>query len=76
MSDQTVRSRVGWWLRCLADRIDDEHAPRITSWSFTFERNRGVVFHHADVPMHGRGCPIVYFTDDYDRAHEEAENPL
>ncbi|AZV00785.1 hypothetical protein SEA_KIKO_64 [Gordonia phage Kiko] len=76
-SRSKMRARIGWWLRCLADRIDHAHSPRITGWTFTFERGRGAVFHHDPLgPMTGRGCRIVYFADEYDRAHDDAENPL
>ena len=68
----TFRSRIGWRLRCWADRIDHQHAPRITHWTFTFERGRGLVFRED-----GKGCPVAYLgTDNYERAHAEAENPL
>jgi hypothetical protein len=57
-------------LRRIADRIDHANAPRITNWTFTFERGEGVRFRED-----GRGCPIGYFPEFYDRAHTEADKP-
>jgi hypothetical protein len=63
-----LRAQIGWWLRIWADRIDDEHAPKMTHVSFTFEQGEGMVFHED-----GRGCPLWYLDDDdYKRAHREA----
>lgn len=67
------RRRVGWWLRDLADRIDYDHGPRLSGWSFTFEPGQGVVFHAGD---DNPGCPIAYMAEDYDRAHTEALSRL
>lgn len=58
-------------LRRLADRLDDAGAPRHMGWSFTFERNMGIVFWDG-----GPGCPVWYMgAEDYKRAHAEAVNP-
>lgn len=66
-----MRARVGWWLRRLADRLDDPHAPRHMGHSFTFELGKGIVFR-----TDGRGCPLWYLSEaDHDRAHTEADNP-
>ena len=75
----TIQAWIGRRLRYLADRIDYQNAPRITGFTFTFERGKGVAFHGVDIadPMRDRGCPIAYLSEsDYDRAHSEAENPL
>lgn len=66
-----MRRRIGWWLRCLADRIDREHSACVSHWSFTFERGVGVVFRDD-----GAGCPLWYPADQYERAHTEARNPV
>jgi hypothetical protein len=66
-----MRKRLGWWLRCAADRIDPAHAFRASSYRFTFERNRGV-----DVHLEAYGCRYWYLTQDYDKAHSEAKNPV
>jgi len=57
-------------LRRIADRIDHENVPRITSYSFTFERGVGIRFRED-----GKGCPVAYFNEDYERAHREADKP-
>jgi hypothetical protein len=63
-----LRAQIGWWLRIWADRLDPENAPRGTSYSFTFEKGKGIVFHED-----GRGCPLWYLGEgDYKRAHREA----
>jgi hypothetical protein len=62
-----VKRRLAAWFRKWADRLDNEGAPKRTSWSFTFEEGWGAVFNQA-----GRGCPLYYFgQDDYERAHAE-----
>lgn len=63
--------RTGYWLRKWADRIDPHGAPRATGHAFTFEMRRGLVFRDD-----GKGCPLWYYgRDDYERAHNEADNP-
>ena len=63
-----ARRRIAKRLRYLADDIDRDGAVRMMgSTSFTFERGVGMVF-RSD----GRGCPIAYFGDQYERAHDEA----
>jgi hypothetical protein len=65
----SARARVGAWLRKWADRIDDDHAPRRSGISFTFEEGRGIVTNQE-----ARGCPLWYLSSaDYERAHDEAE---
>ena len=44
MSDTILHVRIARLMRRWADRIDREHAPRATGYSFTFEPRRGVVF--------------------------------
>lgn len=67
----SLHVRIARLMRRWADRIDREHAPRATGYSFTFEPRRGVVFNDA-----GRGCPVWYLSDDdYAKAHAEAVNP-
>ena len=63
--------RLAWYLRCLADRIDPDGAPRGMSYSFTFEDREGIRFRDD-----GKGCPMWYLgRDSYDRAHAEADRP-
>jgi hypothetical protein len=63
------RARIGWRLRCWADRIDPKHGPRMVGWSFTFELGEGIRFRDDR-----RGCPLAYLgEDDYQRAHDEAD---
>lgn len=64
----TARARVAWWLRCWADRLDPDSAPRALGMSFTFEDRTGIVFRDD-----GRGCPLWHLGHaDYERAHDEA----
>ncbi len=64
-----IRTKLGWWLRCLADRIDYPHAPRVLSYSFTFERGEGIKFRDDS-----KGCPLgIIHYDQYDRAWNEAD---
>jgi hypothetical protein len=67
------RKWAGKRLRYLADDIDYEGAPRLlTSYTFTFERGRGLVFRED-----GKGCMLAYLgNDEYEKAHAEADNPL
>lgn len=67
----SLRARIGWHLRRLADRIDHAGAPKLMHWSFTFETGRGIVFREDR-----KGCPLAYLGDaDYERAHDEADAP-
>lgn len=62
---------VGRRLRRLADRIDHKGAPKLIGYSFTFERDRGLVFRGDR-----RGCRLAYLGDnEYAKAHEEADDP-
>lgn len=52
-----------------ADRLDPYGSTRITHWTFTFEKNIGVVFRED-----GRGCQLAYLgEDEYKKAHDEAD---
>lgn len=64
------RARIGWRLRCWADVLDREHAPKLmSSYSFTFEDYEGIRFRDD-----GWGCPLAYIGDaDYERAHSESD---
>lgn len=63
-----MRALIGHWLRKWADRIDHHGAPKLTSYSFTFETGEGIRFRDD-----GRGCRIAYLGDDeYEKAHTEA----
>lgn len=64
------RGRLGWWLRCLADRIDHKHATKTMSFSFTFEDYEGIRLRDD-----GWGCPLAYLGGDaeYERAHSESD---
>lgn len=67
-----MRLRIARYLRTWADRIDRHGAPKLTHWTFTFERGRGIRFRED-----GRGCRIAFLGDDeYERAHDEADCPL
>lgn len=66
------RGWLGWTLRKYADRYDPDFAPRGTHWSFTFERGAGMKFRDD-----GRGCKVWYIGNpNYQRAHDEADNPV
>lgn len=64
------RERLGWRLRCWADRIDRDNATFcLSGYSFTFEDHKGIVFRED-----GKGCPLAYIgKDDYERAHTESD---
>lgn len=70
-----LRAKVGWRLRTWADRIDPGHAFLRTGMTITLERDQGWTLRG---PVEGRppGCPIWYYTPDYDLAHDEAERPI
>jgi hypothetical protein len=56
-------------LRRVADRLDDDGAPKRTNLRFTFEAHCGIV-----VWENGPGCPLWYVGEkDYLLAHSEAE---
>lgn len=63
-----LRTRLARRLRFLADRVDPTTGPRLMTAvsGFTFEEGLGVVFRDD-----GRGCPLWYMQQDYDRAHDE-----
>lgn len=67
-----MRHWLGIWLRRLADRIDDNGAPRAIGWWFTIEDGEGIRFRQD-----GRGCRLWYLGNgDYKRAHAEADFAL
>lgn len=67
-----IRKKIGWWLRCLADRIDYEHSfACATPYTFTIENKVGVVLRED-----GKGCPIWYYRPQRELVHKEADNPL
>lgn len=71
MSSAYLRGFPGW-LRRIADRLDDDGAPKGMGYSFTYERGEGIRFRDD-----GRGCPLGYLgKDDLERAHDEADNPV
>lgn len=72
MAKRTVRGWIGWQLRKYADRIDWAGAPKLTHWTFTIEKHRGVVFRED-----GRGCRVAYLgNDEYEKCHTEADNGI
>ena len=69
---QSKRERFAMWLRKMADRIGPNGAPRITNYSFTYEKGEGIRFRDD-----GRGCTVVYYGhDEYARSHTEADNTI
>ena len=65
-----MRRWTGKKLRRLADWIDPVGAPRLTHWTFTFERGEGVRFRED-----GRGCRVAYLgEEEYERAHTESDS--
>lgn len=69
---ESLRARVGWRLRRIADRIDPANTPRCTGYSFTIEPGEGIRWRDD-----GRGCPLWYLSEaDYQRAHDEADGTV
>ncbi len=67
---RSLRARIGWRLRCVADRIDPDNAPRAMGWSFTFEHGKGIQFREDR-----KGCPLWYLGHaDSDRAYTESDS--
>lgn len=66
---KNFRTRLARRLRFAADRLDPTTGPRLMTAvrGFTFEDGIGVVFRDD-----GRGCPLWFMAEDYDRAHDEA----
>lgn len=56
----------GWLIR-LAQRVWPDGTFRCTGWTYTFERNVGVVFHEDG----RRGTRIWYMDEDHDKAWNE-----
>ena len=71
-----LRARLGWWLRCMADRIDSDGAMRglygTPGWSFTYEKCPHQVARMV-FREDGLGTKLWYFGPDVDRAWEEAD---
>lgn len=64
-----MRRRIGHVLRTWADRIDDDGAAKVTGFTFTFEKYRGIVLRDD-----GRGCHIAYLGEnEYRKAHSQAD---
>lgn len=70
---QGWRARLGWKLRCWADRVDEANCPkRLSTLSFTFEEGEGIRFREDR-----RGCPLAYMSEaDYARARDEADSAM
>lgn len=65
----SCRRQLADWLRMWADRIDETSGPRLMGpHSFTIEHLEGIRFRQD-----GRGCPLWYMNEEYDRAHDEAD---
>lgn len=64
--------RLARRLRDWADLMDPDNAPRGMSWTFTFERSKGLVL-RSD----GKGCRLWYIGQEaMEKAHAEADDPL
>jgi hypothetical protein len=64
-----MRSRLGCWLRRIADRVDYRGAPCLVGWSFTYELGVGLVWHEDPVSNQPfKGCPVWYFPEQHDLA--------
>lgn len=66
------------WAYIVVGWLDPAYVPKLTPYSFTFERGRGLVIH--ETPISNRldhGCRLFYLNDTaYARAHTDAENQL
>lgn len=66
----TARAWIGKRLRFLADRIDYRGAPRLMSYSFTYETGDGIRFRED-----GRGCRLAYLGEaEREKAYTEADS--
>ena len=66
----SFRAWIGKRLRFLADRIDYEGAPRLMSYTFTYETGEGIRFRQDK-----RGCRLAYLGNaEYEKAHTEADS--
>ena len=79
MTLKTVRRRFAFWLmdRCywLVERVDRAAVPKVSMWTFTFERGRGAVIvdNGGQVSPRPLGCRLMYLNDDeYDRAWSDS----
>lgn len=59
-----LRSRAGKRLRFVADRLDPDHAPRWSGYTFVLDRDSRPIFHQGD---RRAGCMLWYL------GHEERE---
>lgn len=57
-------------MRRWADRLDYDGAPKLISYSFTFEDHEGIRFRDD-----GKGCRLAYLGGEanYRRAHDESD---
>ncbi|HEX7134342.1 MAG TPA: hypothetical protein VF228_17330 [Iamia sp.] len=63
-----LRARAGWFLRCIADRIDQEHAIHSLGHAYTFEEGRGIVVREGS-----QGTPLWVHHHERQRADDEAD---
>jgi hypothetical protein len=70
-----VRSKLGDWLRRLAELIDRPGTPKATHLSFTFEDGIGMVVHSGPITSgpNRLGCQLWYLNDD-DYRHAFADS--
>lgn len=62
-----LRSRAGKRLRFVADRLDPDHAPRWSGYTFVLDRDSRPIFHQGD---RRAGCMLWYL------GHDEREKAL
>lgn len=65
---------MGRLLRRWADRIDPQHAPRKSGYSYTVERGTPARRNPNGIAVHldGTGCPFWTMPGDRERAYTEA----
>lgn len=68
----SMKSKIAWNLRCLADRIDPGTAPRAFSgyWNHTPNGPKVTLTDGIRISPKVPGCPLWYMTEDYDRSWE------
>ncbi|ACI06543.1 gp82 [Mycobacterium phage Troll4] len=60
------------WAYRVIERIDRGSVPKISMWTFTFERGKGAVV-RKDNRIEHKGCRLVYLNDrEYNRAWSES----
>lgn len=67
-----MRARLGGLLRRWADRIDPQHAPRKSGYSYTVERTSTKYPNGVAIHVDGTGCPFLLLPAHKDRAYSEA----